>query len=67
MVRIIIREDCCKGSGICSALAPALVTTDALGQGVPLAEGEVPVELEELARSVAAACPQGAIHIEDEQ
>ncbi len=66
MVRIVIREDRCKGSGNCSALAPVLVTTDALGQGVPLHEGVVPEGLELLARALADACPQGAICFDDE-
>lgn len=65
-MRIVIHEEHCRGSGHCSEIAPGLVTTDALGQGVLRADGEVPAGLEDLARTAAAACPQGAIRCFDE-
>jgi ferredoxin len=53
----------CQGHARCYALAPALFSVDEFGLSSVVGDGSVPVELEAVARLVAANCPEFAIDI----
>lgn len=64
-MRIIFDRGSCVGHNRCYLLAPALFDVDDEGYAVPLVEGEVPPELESVARLAADNCPEFAITIEE--
>jgi ferredoxin len=55
----------CQGHGRCFSLAPQLFDSDELGNGVVLLDGDVPIDLADLARLAAANCPEHAIAIQE--
>jgi ferredoxin len=64
-VRIEIDHALCTGHGRCYELAPAVFGDDDEGYTVLLVTGEVPAELEPLARRAALNCPERAISVVD--
>jgi len=64
-MKIRIDQEKCQGHGRCYDLAPSLVEPDDIGNGREIGDGEVPVELEPLARRAAANCPEQAVIIEE--
>ena len=64
-MRIRFDRSACQGHNRCYMLAPELFDTDDEGYAILLVEGDVPSELEEMARLTADNCPEYAIEIED--
>jgi ferredoxin len=64
-MRLILDTERCTGHGRCYALAPQLFEPDDEGYGRLLSDGDVPTELQELARKAALNCPEHAIDIVD--
>jgi ferredoxin len=64
--RLRVDPIACTAHGMCAELLPERITLD--DWGYPLIDGEpVGVELEDLARRAAAACPTFALTLESEQ
>lgn len=63
-MRVTLDHDRCTGHGRCYVLAPALFVDDDAGYGQLVGDGEVPDELEELARKAAVGCPERAIAVD---
>ena len=64
-MRIIVDHEACQGHGRCYDLAPAVFGADEEGYTVLLVEGEVPAELEDLARRAVMNCPERALRLAD--
>lgn len=62
-MRLHLDSEKCQGHNRCYALAPELFDVDDYGQAVLLVEGDLPAELQEKARLVAANCPEFAIKV----
>ena len=60
-MRIKLDTEACQGHGRCYALAGALFEPDDEGYAVLLVQGDVPPELESLAKLAADNCPEFAI------
>jgi len=56
----------CLGHGLCAELLPERIRLDEWGYPI-IKDGEVPRELEALARRAADACPTLALLLEDER
>jgi ferredoxin len=65
-MRIRIDPDRCQGHGRCFTIAPELVASDELGNGVVLDTGVVAPALEHKAQLIVANCPEGAVSIEED-
>ncbi len=64
-MRVRVDADVCTGHGRCYALAPEVFGPDDFGHcEILLADGLVPVELEEPARRGVDNCPELAITLE---
>lgn len=66
-MRVHVDRDLCQGHGRCYSLAPQLFAPDTLGDGHEIGDGDVPAELERLARLAVANCPEHAITLIDEE
>ena len=64
-MRISLDSDACQGHGRCYALAAALFDADDEGYAVLLETGDVPADLEDLARLAADNCPEFAITLSE--
>jgi ferredoxin len=65
-MRIDVDAIACDAHGLCAELLPELITLDEWGY--PLIEqGDVPPELESLARRAASVCPTLALRLADRQ
>ena len=62
-MRLILDSEKCTGHGRCYALAPQLFEPDDEGYGQLLSDGDVPADLEDIARKAALNCPEHAIDI----
>jgi ferredoxin len=62
-MKVAIDTERCTGHGRCYVLAPALFTDDERGFGEVIGDGQVPPELEDLARTAARACPEQAVEL----
>jgi ferredoxin len=62
-VRVTIDPDACTGHGRCYTLAAGVFDSDDRGLGVVSIEGDIPAELEKVARQAVANCPEQAISI----
>jgi ferredoxin len=58
--RLRVNPILCKAHGVCAALLPELISLDPWGYPI-LATGQVPADLETLARRTVAACPALAL------
>ena len=56
----------CLGHGLCAEILPELIRLDEWGYPI-VKDGEVPRELEALARRAADACPTLALALENER
>jgi len=63
-VRIRLDDDACVGHGRCYVLDPSTFGPDDLGH-CELLVAEVPAADQDRARRAVAACPEGALSIED--
>lgn len=63
-MKVTVDQDICQGHGRCYSLAPELFEPDEIGNGVELADGNVPSEHEALAKRAAANCPERAVIID---
>ena len=63
-MKVHIDPDRCQGHGRCYALAPQVFEADDLGYGSEIGDGEVPPELEAVARRAALNCPEGAVLVD---
>lgn len=63
-MRIRIDRDACTGHGRCYTLAPDLVIADDEGFG-QVVRGDVPADLEGVARRAALNCPERAVLLDD--
>jgi ferredoxin len=57
--------DRCAGHGRCYGLAPEVFEDDDAGFGVVKLDGAIPAALQESAMTAAAACPEGAIQLDE--
>jgi ferredoxin len=65
-MRIDVDPIACDAHGLCAELLPELITLDEWG--FPLLQpGEVPPELNSLARRAASVCPTLALRLADRQ
>lgn len=62
-MRIGVDPIACEAHGLCAELLPEAITLDDWGYPL-IAEGELPVSLERLARRAANACPTLALRLE---
>ena len=65
-MRVRIDAERCQGHGRCFTIAPELVESDDLGNGVVIGDGTVTPDLEHKARLIVANCPESAVSIEDD-
>jgi ferredoxin len=65
-MRVRIDPERCQGHGRCFTIAPELVTSDELGNGVVIGDGVVADGLEHEATLIVANCPEGAISVEED-
>lgn len=61
-MKIYVDPEKCQGHSRCYALAPSLFDVDDYGLATAI-DGDVPAELEEVARLAIANCPEFAISI----
>ncbi len=61
-MKLLIDSEICTGHGRCYVPAPELFESDDEGRGVVLQDVVAP-ELEELARSAEASCPERAVRL----
>lgn len=64
-MRINLDSDACQGHGRCYALAAALFDADDEGYAILLQTGDVPADLQDLARLAADNCPEFAITLSE--
>jgi ferredoxin len=62
-MKVRIDADRCQGHGRCFTIAPELVDSDDLGNGVVIGDGHVGQGLEHKAQLIVANCPEGAVSI----
>ena len=62
-MRVRVNPEKCQGHQRCFALAPDLFEVDDLGTSTAIGGGVVPPHQQDLARRVAANCPEYAIEI----
>lgn len=62
-MRLAIDHDKCTGHGRCYDLAPSVFGADDSGYAVLLVDGDVPADLEAVARQASLNCPEGAITV----
>ncbi|MGH9081122.1 MAG: ferredoxin [Acidimicrobiales bacterium] len=63
-MRIAIDAERCTGHGRCYSLAPELFDCDDRGYGI-VPDPDVPVGLDDQARTAAANCPERAVSVEE--
>lgn len=61
-MRIEVDPIACQGHGLCAELLPELIQLDEWGYPL-IAEGDVPPDLERLARRAVATCPTLALRL----
>ena len=64
-MKVRVDPEICAGFGICLGICPEVFALHEEGYAVVLV-GEVPPELEDLARRAASQCPSNAISIRDD-
>ena len=62
-MRINLDSEACQGHGRCYALASKLFDADDEGYAILLETGDVPPDLQDLARLAADNCPEFAIKV----
>jgi len=64
-MRINLDSEACQGHGRCYALASKLFDADDEGYAILLETGDVPPDLQDLARLAADNCPEFAITLSE--
>ena len=64
-MRVTVDPAKCQGHTRCVALAPDIFEVDDLGTASAIGDGEVPTEMEALAKLAADNCPEFAIAVTD--
>jgi len=72
MAKVKVNHDACVGCGVCASMCPDVFVLGPDGKaiiveqyrGASEAEGEIPDDLVDCARSAADSCPQQAITVE---
>ena len=64
-MRINLDSEACQGHGRCYALASSVFDTDDEGYAILLETGDVPPDLQDLARLAADNCPEFAITLSE--
>ena len=64
-MKVRVDKEICAGFGVCLALCPELFELHDDGYATVLL-GEVPPELEDIARQAAFQCPSNAISVSDD-
>lgn len=64
-MRMVVDPIACDGHGLCAELLPEAIVLDDWGYPV-LARGELPIELERLARRAVSVCPTLALRLEED-
>jgi len=65
-MKIRIDESRCEGHGRCYALAPELIESDDIGDGLVIGDGTVTEEQMHAARLAVANCPERAVVLEED-
>jgi ferredoxin len=65
-MKVRVDTEHCQGHARCHSVAPRVYFLDDLGFNALVGETEVPVSLEDDARAGAAACPERAIQITED-
>jgi ferredoxin len=64
-MRIVLDDDLCQGHQACAIVAPEVFGSDEIGNAVLLITGDIPSDMQELARRAQRNCPEHAIIIID--
>jgi ferredoxin len=64
-MRIVLDDDLCQGHQACAIVAPDVFGSDEIGNAVLLITGDIPSDMQELARRAQRNCPEHAITIID--
>jgi ferredoxin len=64
-VKLSLDRSACVGHAQCSAICPAMFSSDDLGYAVLLAGGAVPAEVEDDAQLAVDSCPEQAIRVSE--
>ena len=65
-MRVRINDGACHGHQMCAIAAPEIFGSDEYGNARLLIEGEIPAELEAIARRAEGNCPERAISLTED-
>lgn len=64
-VKMLVDSTQCEAYGTCAEIAPTVFILDDFGYAAVANDGEIPTELESVAREAMESCPVRAIRIVD--